>query len=360
MMVLSMTIGRLLAYTTIPILISISLLADQITMKNGDRFSGAVVKIDGKNLVFKSDYAGNINVPWDAVVSISSSEPVSVTLQDGQLVVGQVSTSDTKLVIQTKDTGTVTTAKDAVKMVRSQAEQAAYQAEVDRYANPRIIDLWTGFLDFGYAAARGNSSTSNLNVSANANRATKRDKLSVYFTSLYASNSETGKSILTANAKRGGINYSLNVAPKMFVFGSVDLENDQFQDLDLRFAPAGGFGYHAVKSDSTVFDIFGGGSLNREFFSTGLNRTSGEALVGEDLSYKLSKITSLHERLSFYPNVSDTGQYRTNFDLSSATTLKKWLAWQLTASDRFLSDPLAGRKKNDFIFTTGLRITFAK
>jgi putative salt-induced outer membrane protein YdiY len=281
-------------------------------------------------------------------------------VEGGQVVVGQVATSDAKLVIQTKDTGTVSTSKDAVKMVRSQPEQAAYQAEIDRYANPRIIDLWTGFLDFGYAAARGNSSTSNLNVTANANRATKKDKLGVYFTSLYSSNDVAGQSILTAKAMRGGINYSLNVTPRMFAFGSVDLEYDQFQDLDLRFAPAGGLGYHALKSASTVFDLFGGGSLNREFFSTGLNRTSGEALAGEDLTYKLSSITSLHERLSFYPNVSRTGEYRTNFDLSTATTLKKWLAWQLTASDRLLSDPLPGRKKNDFIFTTGFRVTFAK
>lgn len=352
-----MTIARLL---TLAALLAAALPADQLTMKNGDRFTGTVVKLDGKNIVFKSEYAGNIAVPWDAVQSITSSEPLSITLHDGQLVIGDVTTSDSKLVIQTKDTGTVTAAKDSVKTIRSRAEQSAFEAEEDRYRNPRIIDLWAGYLDFGYAAARGNSSTTNLNVSANANRITRRDKLAVYFTSLYASNKAAGKSILTANAERGGLNYSLNLRPRLFAFGSMDLESDQFQNLDLRFAPAGGFGYHARKSETTMFDIFGGGSLNREFFSTGLTRTSGEILAGEDLVYKLSSITNLHERLSFYPNVSRTGEYRTNFDLSTATAIKKWLAWQVTASDRFLSDPLAGRKRNDFIFTTGLRINFAK
>lgn len=326
--------------------------ADQITMKNGDRFTGAVVKIDGKNLVFKSGYAGNINVPWDAVTAISSSEPLSITLQDGQLVVGTVTTAESKLVVQTKETGTVSANLSSVKMVRSQAEQA----EADRYNNPRLIDLWAGFLDFGYAVAKGNSDTANVNLTANAIRATNRDKITVYFTSLYASTEHAA----TANSKRGGISYDLNLAPKQFVFGSVDLENDEFQDLDLRFAPAGGFGYHALKNTRTAFDVFGGASLNKEFFSTGLNRTSGEMVGGEELSYKLSTLTSLHEKLSFFPNISRGGEYRTNFDLSSATTIKKWLAWQLTASDRFLSDPLPGRKQNDFIFTTGFRITFAK
>ena len=349
-----MNILRLLTLTLT--FCSLALFADQITMKNGDRFTGAVIKLDGKNLVFKSDYAGNIAVPWDAVAAISSTMPLSITLQDGQLVVGQVTTSDNKFVIQTRDAGTVTASREAVQMVRSQAEQA----EADRYLNPRITDLWTGFLDFGYAATRGNSSTNNLNVSATATRATTRDKIEVDFTSLYASNGTTGKSVVTANAIRGAIAYSLNITPRTFAFGSLDLEYDQFQDLNLRFAPAGGFGFHALKTNDTLFDVFGGGSLNREFFSNGLDRTSGEILVGEELTYKLSSITSLHERLSFFPNISRIGDYRANFDLSTATTIKKWLAWQITASDRLLTDPLPGRKTNDFIFTTGLRITFAK
>jgi putative salt-induced outer membrane protein YdiY len=348
-----MALARLFALT---MLTSVGLFPGQITMKNGDRFTGTVVKMDGKNLILKSDYAGLIAVPWDAVASISSSDPLSVTLQDGQLLVGQVSTAETKFVIETKNAGTISAEKDAVKMVRSQAEQA----EADRYLNPRIVDLWAGFLDLGYSAARGNSSTNNLNVSANAARATTRDTITVHFTSLYASNKVAGKSVLSANAMRGGINYNLNLRPRLFAFGSVDLEFDEFQNLDLRFVPAGGLGFHAVKGERTIFDLFGGGALNREFFSTGLKRTSGEVLAGDELVYKLSSITSLHQRLVFYPNVSRPGEYRTNFDLSTATTLKKWLSWQLTASDRFLSNPLADRKRNDFIFTTGLRVTFAK
>ena len=350
-----MSRARVHALAALVCLAAVPLLADQLTMANGDRFTGSVVKLDGKNIVFKSEYAGNIAVPWDAVVSLTSSEPLSITLEDGQLVVGEVTTANNTFSIKTQDTGTVTAGRDKVKMIRSGAEQAAE----DRYRNPGLLDLWSGFVDFGFAAARGNSTTSNLNVSANANRITHRDKLAVYYTSLYASNKVSGKSILTANAQRGGINYSLNVAPKLFAFGAVDLESDQFQNLDLRFAPAGGFGYHARKSDTTAFDIFGGASLNREFFTT-LSRTSGELLAGEDLVYKLNSTTSLHERLSFYPNVSRTGEYRTNFDLSTATAIKKWLAWQVTASDRLLSDPLPGRKRNDFIFTTGLRVSFAK
>jgi len=42
------------------------------------------------------------------------------------------------------------------------------------------------------------------------------------------------------------------------------------------------------------------------------------------------------------------------------TRLKRWLSWQLTASDRFISDPVGGRKKNDVLLTTGFRVSFAR
>ena len=35
-----------------------ALFADQVTMRNGDHLSGAIVKYDGKNLVLKSEFAG--------------------------------------------------------------------------------------------------------------------------------------------------------------------------------------------------------------------------------------------------------------------------------------------------------------
>ena len=38
--------------------------ADQITFKNGDRVTGAIVKKDGATLTFKSALMGQITVPW--------------------------------------------------------------------------------------------------------------------------------------------------------------------------------------------------------------------------------------------------------------------------------------------------------
>ncbi len=49
-----------------------------------------------------------------------------------------------------------------------------------------------------------------------------------------------------------------------------------------------------------------------------------------------------------------------NFDAGASTQLTKWLNWNIAISDRFLNLPVAGRKKNDFLYTTGFGINFAR
>jgi len=71
-------------------------LADQVTLKNGDRLTGTIVKTDEDKLEFKSEFAGDIKLPWSAVVAIVSAEPLHVALKNGQTIVGVVTTKDEK------------------------------------------------------------------------------------------------------------------------------------------------------------------------------------------------------------------------------------------------------------------------
>jgi hypothetical protein len=303
----------------------------------------SVVKTDGKELVFKSELAGVVTIPWDAVVGITSQEPLTIGLRDGQVAVGPVETEGQSFVIATKDAGTLTAPKPAIIFIRSKDEQNAYEAEIERYRHPSLTDLWTGFVDLGLASAQGNARTSNVNVSAAASRSTSRDKIEVNFTSLYASSNVSGVSLVTANAIRGGIRYNLNISPMVLGFGSTDLEYDEFQNLDLRFSPAGGLGWRLIDNERTMFNVLGGASLNREFFGTGLNRTSGEMLVGQEFTHKLTKIAGIAQKFIMYPNLTRRGEYRMSFDVSAVTTLRKWLGWQFSVRS-FSEQPPSGEE----------------
>ena len=330
--------------------------ADQITMNNGDRLTGAIVKSDGKTLTVKSDLAGVVGIPWASVQTISSTTPLNIVHRDGGAVVGPVSTAGDKIEVRTRDSGVVAVAKDAIQAIRSPEEQA----EIDRLRNPRLLDLWSGFFDAGLAATRGNSSSTTINLGMDAVRKTSRDKTEATLSALYATNKTSGVKVTTADAVRGSIGYSFNVSPRAFGFAFLNPEFDKFQHLDLRLVVGGGAGYHVLMSERTSFDVFGGATLNKEFFTGGLHRTSGELLGGEEVIFKVSRSTLLHQKLVFYPNLTDTGQYRVNFDTDAVTGINKWLAFHLTFSDRYLSNPVFGAKSNDLLLTTGVRLTFAR
>jgi hypothetical protein len=58
------------------VLTAVSARANQVTLKNGDRLTGTIVKSDAKTMLIKTELAGEVSVPWDAVTSIVSTQPL--------------------------------------------------------------------------------------------------------------------------------------------------------------------------------------------------------------------------------------------------------------------------------------------
>jgi hypothetical protein len=365
---------RMLILTILSLsLLSLPVFADQLTLKNGDRLSGTIVKSDddGKTLLIKTDLAGDVTVKWDAITAIVSSQPLHIMLSDGQVIVGRVSTTDGILEIAT-DGGTVPAAHDAVKAVRDNATQA----EIDRLQRPRLRDYWSGLFDLGLSLTEGNSSTAALTIAGKASRVVPKNKLTLYYTEVYSRDSNESPALTTANAIHAGVRDEFNLNPRVYAFAFTDFDEDALQHLDLRNVIGGGLGYHFINTKKTQFDVFGGGSFNQEYFASytianpapppvllfepSQSRHSAEIVAGESLSTKLGPRTTVSEQLSFFPNLSSTGEYRVTFDANAVTKLKTWLGWQITFSDRYISDPPFGLKGNDLLLSTGLRLTFGK
>jgi putative salt-induced outer membrane protein YdiY len=341
--------------------------ADQVTLKNGDRLTGTVVSADGKTLVLKSEFAGDVNIQWDAVTGIESAQNLNFTLKDGKRVSGKVTTQDGKFVIASA----APVAKDNITAVRNDADQSAFDVQTEKMAHPRINYFWGGLLDTGLALTSGNSSTLSYTLATKAVRETPRDKLTFYTAYVFANDNSTPPSRTTANYLRSGVRGDLNLTPKVFVFAFADFETNELQHLNLRQVYGGGFGYHLIKTANTTFDVFGGGSYDRDSFGgyalinpvqafAGFARNSAEIVAGEEFDSKLNSRTTVSERFTFFPNMSDTGQYRYQFTANSATVIKKWLSWQVTFADTYLSNPPVGLKSTDILLSTGLRVNWGK
>ena len=282
-------------------LLSPSVFADQITLKNGDRLTGDVVKSDDKVLVLKSEFAGEVSIQWDAVETITSTQTLHVGLKDGETVVGTVTTRDGKVQLQTKDAGAVLTAKDSIVAIRSDKEQAAYDMALDRLQHPHLTDFWGGFVDASLSTTRGNSDTLSFVLGAKAVRAAPSDKITVYMNSVFAKNDTTGTSLTTAHAITGGIRGDLNMNAKLSCLASPTLNTTSSRCSICGTCWAEAHGLSCREDQEYRFDLSGGGAYDQAFYSTGVNLKSGEIVLGEQLSYHFSSRSDLSEQFQFFP-----------------------------------------------------------
>jgi len=340
--------------------------ADQITLKNGDHLSGKIVKSDGKTLVLHTEFAGDVTVDFKAITQISADAEMRVGTSDKKTLVGPVTTSDGKIQVATKRDGTVAVPLESVVTL---GEQSAYE----KLVHPGWRQGWTGGVNVGFSLARGNSETSNLALAVNAVHPTLNDKTTIYLSSIDTRNDLANPSTV-ANLVTGGLRYDHNIKPRLFGFAGADFMSNALQNLDLRGVYGGGLGFHAIKSDRTILDFLGGLNYTHEtysngpevipvtvpptFTSYGVTHRFLALTLGEELMHKAGKSTVLTEKLYFFPDLSNTGEYRATFDFGTVTKISKWLGWQNQLSDIYVSNPPVGAKKNDLILTTGLNFSF--
>lgn len=347
--------------------------ADQVTLKNGDHLTGTVVKSDGKTLVLHTDAGGDITLKFDAIQDIKTDKELHVGVKGGKTVVGPVTSADGKLEVATKSSGTVDVATTDVVVIRNDAEETAWE----KSQNPGLMHGWTGGANVGFSVARGNAETENLALAFNAAHTTAKDKLTLYANSIYTENNLASPSTV-ANLVQGGFRYDHNLNPRLFVFGAADYMSNALQFLDLRSVYSGGFGFHAIKNDATQLDFLGGLNYTHEtysngpeipptppsttptgaFTSYGVTNRFAALTLGETLTQKLGKSTVVTQSFYMFPDLQQTGQYRGTFNFGTVTKLSKWLGWQNSLSDIYVSNPPSTAKKNDLIITTGLNIAF--
>ena len=330
------------------------LLADQIILQNGDRLTGTITKADGKNLVIKTEFAGEVTVQWPAVQQINSTQALHVGLKGGQTVAGPVKTADGSIEVEAVGKAPVTVSKDDVTFMRDDAEEAAY----DKSLHPRLMEGWAGGANVSFALTRGNSETKNLGLAFTADRKTASDHIDLYANSVFSSNDAPGAvPATTAQSTQAGARYDRNFGARMFAFVGGDFQTDALQSLDLRSVFSGGLGFHAINTDRTTLDLLGGANYTRENYST-LQRDLIALNLGEELLRKIGAATVITQKLYIYPDLNETGEYRATFNFGTVTKLSKWLGWQNAFGDIYVTNPPAGKERNDVLLTTGLNISF--
>jgi putative salt-induced outer membrane protein YdiY len=146
--------------------------------------------------------------------------------------------------------------------------------------------------------------------------------------------------------------------PTNFVFALAQIDHVSTQGLYLRQTYGGGFGHDVIRNSSTTFSLLGGATMVHEKFFTGAYDQTGAVLLGERLGKQLNKRMRLDHNLNFYPNISQTGEYRFDTGTSLSIKIRSRLSLNTSLIDLYLSNPPPGNHQNNVSVSTGIGYTF--
>jgi putative salt-induced outer membrane protein YdiY len=353
--------------------LSAAAFGDEIRVNNGDRITGKVTRVTSKNIMINTEYAGNISVSLASIEGISSDVVFHFELKDSSVVSGKITgipEGSNALTIENADEGEKQIEIAKISAVRSSSEQEEYIRRTAR----KWTDLWHGDMNLGFTLTSGNTKTRTLATGANLARETQKDKVTMYANYARSTSVSNLFGVTKNDVVRGGWRYQYNIPKGFYVFAFNDFEHNKSQFLDLRIASGTGFGYYILKNKFVELETFGGVSMSYEdffcksgdlinvnercSFANKIIRNSAEGLIGESLVLKLNDKIYFNKRLQIFSNISQGGEYRGTLDSSLNVKLMKWLTWNITASDRYISNPPIGSKNNDLLLTTGFGFTF--
>jgi len=314
------------------------LLADEIILKNGDRLTGTVLKLEGGKLTLKTDYAGEVQISVEKIKNLATENPVEVHLGTGEVMKGKLKTSE-----------------EGKIEVEPSPERTAATIELNKVAaiNPPPVK-WHGSLNIGASLQSGNTDRKSASIGAEAVRKTEDDRFSLRFLFNYAEDDGD----LSARNTYGALKYDYFFTRKFFAYLGVELLNDTFQDLYLRTTAGPGVGYQ-IWDDPVKSLLFEAGiSYVWEDHKEGQDKNWAAARLGMDFRYQILSFLTFTDRLLVYPNLEYGGEYTLRNEAALISPLGSGWALRLADIWERNSDPPSNIKKDDNTLILGLQYAF--
>lgn len=244
--------------------------ADVVRMKSGDVVTGKIESVSDEELVIDPDFADAFDIKLKYIASIETKRPVKVTFKDGRERTG---------FIELDAAGNMQVRVEPSRWETKRADKPGPLGAVTPQPPPGtrepLADLGTiqeleiayyryeANIDLGFSAASGNTDSSSLDLSASIEPTWGPNSLEL---AGQVSRRESNNA-LSAENWSVLLQYERDLPNKWYaaIFGTV--EQDPFQDLDLRTALVFAPGYRFFDADPTHLSVALGPAYVREDFS---------------------------------------------------------------------------------------------
>lgn len=326
--------------------------ADVVHIVDGSRIIGTIGRLQGGKLAIDTKFAGIIHIELSRIESLESDNPLNIALESGDRLVGNVSrTAERSYVVNTAQ-GPVPLRFETLTGVWPVGEKSPEALEAERVQEA----LWTGSVEAGVRREEGNKDTLNVRGGFELLRKTDEDQLLFYV----AAKMSEQNGARSTNEYRGGIHYENNASERWFWYTRIDLEFDEFENLDLRSEAAAGGGYYWLKKPDHELKTRAGAGYRHESFDNGVSSDQSYLDLGLDYRIDLCAWAQLKQTTTYSPSFEEYNDYRLVFDTAMFFPLAGGDVWKLKLGVRneYDSMPQPGIDRLDNTYYANIVYTF--
>jgi hypothetical protein len=339
---------------------------DVLIFTDGEKLIGQLQSAKGDSVVFKSDMAGEITVPWSKIQELRTARPFAVIGKNtklrrhadvSQVPQGGVVMTDQKIAVQPAAGAPQTVPVADAGFVLGEPE---FQKAINREAG--FFQDWGGTVTLGASIVQATQEAQTVTggialvrTEPTENWMDPSTRTLFAFSAAYGKISQPGTPDIKTDIIHAGLEEDKYFSPRVFGFGQAAFDHNFSQGLDLQQMYGGGLGWTAYKTGAAELDLKAAVSYIHQGFS---DAAVNESLIGstfaEIFTRKFQHGILLNEQISATPAWNDTSAYFATGSIGLTLPVHKRLSVALVSSDTFLNDPPPGFRKNSFQFTAGL------
>jgi hypothetical protein len=298
---------------------------DVVIFNNGDRLTGEIRGLSRAQLSFNTDATGTIQIDWIEVAELRSGQTFEIELASGVRYLGSLPAPEDPGELNVDVGGTQPLALSFTRVVTLTEIESTLRERLD-------LDL-----DFGYNFTKS-SDVETLTLGFDV---TYRGQENIATTRLRTIRTDTGVDGSTDQATLN-FAYSKLLRDRWFASGLLGFESNSELGIDLRTTIGGGAGrILSQSSQHRIAWLAGLGRIREEVADSNEVQNSTEALLNLTIDWYRSDNTEfdISTRVSLFPNISQSGRYRSEFNLDLEWELFGDITWGLTFYHNFDTDP---------------------
>ena len=229
------------------------------------------------------------------------------------------------------------------------ATDATASTEVQSDEEGAAKPLWTGNIEAGLQIREGNTETLDLYGNFEALRKVDVRELSLKASYDYAERDDDTE----RNRAFAESTYRRYRSAKSYIFGTLNVEHDEIEELDFRLNAAVGPGYKWIDTEKTKLIGEAGVGVTAEWYDGEDQHTEAIVLLHGLWTQKVFDKSIFSQELTAYPSISDFGSFRLVSTTALATPLSESLDLRVSLVNEYDNDPeVSGVEKNDMTFRT--------